>query len=125
MKKQILTLPGLPRSPLFSQAVRAGSTVYLSGIVGFDPKTGQMAGTTIQQQTQQSLSNCEALLQAAGASRDDIMDVQVLLANPADFAGMNEAYGAFFPQDPPARSVCKLGADVPNLLVSIRMTAVI
>jgi 2-iminobutanoate/2-iminopropanoate deaminase len=84
-----------------------------------------MAGTTIQHQTRQSLINCDAILKAAGASRDDIVDVQVLLANPADFAGMNEAYGALFPEHPPARSVCKLGAEIPNLLVSIRMTAVL
>jgi 2-iminobutanoate/2-iminopropanoate deaminase len=125
VKKDIITLPGLPQSPLFSHAVKVGSTVYLSGIAGLDPATGQMAGITIQQQTRQSLENCEAILQAAGASRDDIVDVQVLLANPVDFAGMNEAYWAFFPEHPPARSVCKLGAEVPNLLVSIRMTAVL
>jgi 2-iminobutanoate/2-iminopropanoate deaminase len=125
MKKVFVTLPGLPTTPMFSHAVRIGQTVYLSGIVGIDPATGQMAGTTIQQQTRQSLANCQAILQEAGASRDSIVDVQVLLAHPADFAGMNEAYGAFFPESPPARSVCKLGVEVPNLLVSIKMTAVI
>jgi 2-iminobutanoate/2-iminopropanoate deaminase len=125
VKKEFITLSGLPTSPLFCHAVRVGSTVYLSGITGIDPATGQMAGTTIQHQTRQSLINCDAILKAAGASRDDIVDVQVLLANPADFAGMNEAYGALFPEHPPARSVCKLGAEIPNLLVSIRMTAVL
>jgi 2-iminobutanoate/2-iminopropanoate deaminase len=94
-------------------------------MAGVDPKTGQPAGTTIQEQTRQSLLNCENVLHAAGAKRADIVDVQVLLARPGDFAGLNEEYAKFFPSDPPARSVAKLGVEVPNLLVSIRMTAVV
>jgi 2-iminobutanoate/2-iminopropanoate deaminase len=94
-------------------------------MAGIDPKTSQPAGTTIQEQTRQALLNCENVLRAAGAKRADIVDVQVLLARPGDFAGLNEEYAKFFPSDPPARCVAKLGVEVPNLLVSIRMTAVI
>jgi len=56
-------------------------------------------------------------------SPEDIVDVQVLLADPADFAAMNEAYAAFFNTGPPARSVAKLGVDLPGVRVSIRMIA--
>jgi 2-iminobutanoate/2-iminopropanoate deaminase len=109
---------------LFSQAIKAGNTVYVSGMAGIDPTTNQLAGTTIQEQTRQALLNCENLLRAAGATLEDIVEVQVLLTRPNDFAGLNEAYAKFFPSNPPARSVAKLGVELPNLLVSVRMTAV-
>jgi 2-iminobutanoate/2-iminopropanoate deaminase len=123
--KQIIRTPDAPNSPLFSQAIKVGSTVYLSGIVGIDPKTKQMAGSTIQEQTRQALINCENILRAADARLEHVVDVQVLLTRPNDFAGLNEEYGKFFPTDPPARSVAKLGVELPNVLVSIRMTAIV
>lgn len=125
MKREFINISGLPVSPFFSQAVKAGGTVYLSGIVGIHPATGKLDGDTIEAQTHRSLSNCAAILKQAGASLEDVVEVQVLLARPADFAGMNAAYAPFFPENPPARSACKLGVEIPNLLVSIRMTAVV
>lgn len=122
--KEIIRAPDVPASALFSQAIKAGSTIYVSGTVGIDPKTKQLAGATIQEQTRQALLNCETLLSSAGAQLDDVVEVTVLLARPEDFAGMNEAYATFFPHDPPARSVAKLGVEVPNLLVSVKLTAV-
>lgn len=56
---------------------------------------------------------------------DDIVEVGILLAKPADFAGMNEEYLQWFPVDPPARYAAKLGAEIPGILISIRMTAVV
>ena len=103
--------------------MKAGPFVYTSGLVGADPATGELAGETIQGQTRQSLTNCRAVLQAAGATLDDVVEVGVLLTNPADFAGMNEEYATWFPADPPVRYVAKLGVEIPNVLVSIRMTA--
>lgn len=123
MSRQIVTTAKAPASPLFSQAVKAGPLVFVSGMTGMDPHTKQLAGPTIQAQTRQSLANCEQVLLASGAVRDDVVEVQVLLTRPDDFAGMNEAYAEFFKSDPPARSVAKLGVDMPGLLVSIRMTA--
>ena len=125
MGRQIIQTVSAPASPLFSQAVKAGPMLYLSGMAGSDPHTKQLAGETIQAQTRQALSNCEQVLRAAGATRDDVVEVQVLLTRPEDFVGMNEAYAEFFGVDPPARSVAKLGVDLPGLLVSIRMTAFI
>ena len=92
-------------------------------LVGIDPSTGSLAGDTIQAQTRQALTNCEAILQASGASLDDVIEVGVLLTHPADFAGLNEEYARWFPSEPPARYVAKLGVELPGLLVSIRMTA--
>jgi len=125
MMKQIIRTPDAPSSALFSQAIRVGSTIYVSGIVGIDPGTNQLAGSTIQDQTRQALVNCENILRAAGAKLEDAVEVHVLLARPNDFAGLNEEYAKFFPTDPPTRAVAKLGVELPNVLVSIKMTAVL
>jgi len=101
-----------------------GSAIHLSGIVGVNSETGQLAGSTIQDQTRQAIANCEAILRAAGASLADVVDVLVLLARPGDFAGMNEAYAKLFPADPPARAVARLGVELPGVLVSVKMTAI-
>ncbi|HZR08750.1 MAG TPA: Rid family hydrolase [Myxococcales bacterium] len=125
LKKEIIRTSDAPRSPVFSQAVKAGSMVYLSGIIGLDPATNQMSGSTIQEQTRQSLRNCQAILAAAGATLDDVVEVHALLARPGEFAGMNEEYTKFFQRDPPARAVSRLGVELPNVLVSIKMTAIV
>ncbi len=121
--RAIVSTPGAPSSPLYSQAVKAGGMVYVSGMVGIDITTGALAGATIQEQTRQALANCRAVLQAAGAAWDDIVEIGVLLTDPADFAGMNEEYATWFPDAPPARYVAKLGVELPGVRVSIRMTA--
>lgn len=122
--RQTIMTTNAPSAPLYSQGVVAGSQVFVSGTTGMDPRTGSLAGSTIQDQTRQALANCEAILQAGGASLDDVTEVGVLLADPSDFAGMNEEYARWFPTDPPTRYAAKLGAEIPGLLVSIRMTAV-
>ena len=123
MPRQIITTDDAPRSPLFSQGVRAGSQVFVSGTTGIDPSTGTFAGDTIQDQTRQALTNCEAILRAGGAGLDDVVEIGILLTRPEDFDGLNEEYARWFSSEPPTRYVAKLGVDVPGLLVSIRMTA--
>ncbi len=122
--REIVSTSDAPSSPLFSQAVKGGGLVFVSGMTGSDVTTGALAGPTIQEQTRQALANCRAVLAAAGATWDDIVEVGVLLASPADFAGMNEEYAVWFPGTPPARYVAKLGVELPGVLVSIRVTAV-
>src|SRR5579862_8593674 len=121
--REVISTAEAPSSPLFSQAVKAGAHMYVSGLVGIDVSTGQLAGPTIQEQTRQALSNCQAVLQAAGATLKDVVEVGVLLINPTDFAGMNEEYAAWFPSAPPTRYVANLGVEIAGVLVSIRMTA--
>ena len=123
MPRQVISTPNAPSSPLYSQGVKAGPLVFVSGTTGVDPSTGLLAGDTIQAQTRQALANCEAVLQAGGASLDDVVEVGILLTDPDDFAGMNEEYARWFADDPPTRYAAKLGAVIPGLLVSIRMTA--
>ena len=76
-----------------------------------------------RKQTLQALRNCEAVLHAAGSNRDEVTLVTVLLAQPDDFAGMNEAYEGFFGEAPPARAVARLGPVLEGILVSIMETA--
>jgi 2-iminobutanoate/2-iminopropanoate deaminase len=125
MTRETIQTTGAPASALYSQGVKAGSHVFVSGMVGIDPATGQLAGTTIQDQTRQALANCTAILAAGGAALDDVVEVGVLLTDPEDFMGMNEAYSSVFTANPPARYVAKLGVVLPEIRVSIRMTAII
>ena len=123
--REVVSTPEVPASPLYSQAVRVGPHVFLSGLVGVDARSGRLAGDTIQAQTRQALTNCESVLRAAGATLDDVVEVGVLLTRPSDFEGMNEEYATWFGDRPPARSVAKLGAEPPGVLVSIRMTEIV
>jgi 2-iminobutanoate/2-iminopropanoate deaminase len=126
VQREILHTNEAPKqSTLYSQGVRVGQTIYVTGMLGIDPKTNQPAGPTIQDQTRQALINCEAVLRAGGATRANVVEVQVLLARPEDFAGLNEAYGKFFIEDPPIRSVARLGPELPGMLVSIKLIAVL
>lgn len=122
--REVINTPDAPSSPLFSQGVKSGGLISVSGLVGVDVTTGQVAGPTIQQQTRQALANCESVLKAAGSSLADVVEVGILLADPDDFAGMNQEWAEWFPVDPPARYAAKLGANIPGILISIRMTAV-
>jgi 2-iminobutanoate/2-iminopropanoate deaminase len=121
--RELIATADAPSSPLYSQAVKAGNHVYVSGTAGLDVTTGALAGPTVKEQTRQALANCEAILRAAGATMGDVVEIGVLLANPGDFAEMNEEYAAWFPANPPTRYVAKLGVELPGILASIRMTA--
>ena len=124
MPREPISTSQAPSSPLFSQGVKAGPHVFVSGMTGADPATGALVGPTVQLQLRQALANCRAVLDAGGASLDDVVEVGILLADPDDFVGLNEEYARWFPIDPPARYVARLGPAVRGLLVSVRMTAV-
>ena len=125
MARGIIRTDGAPSSPLYSQGVRAGETIHVSGMPGIDPETGRLAGPTIQEQARQALANCANVVAAGGGSIDDVVEVGVLLTSPEDFADLNEVFAEVFPVDPPTRYVAKLGVVLPDVLVSIRMTAVL
>ena len=105
----------------YSRAVRAGNVIAVTGTVGIKPDGSYPP--TIEEQTRQCLRNVEAILQAAGSTIDDVVQATFILLDESDFAGMNEEWTAWFPEDPPARYAAKLGAVIPGVLISIRMTA--
>jgi 2-iminobutanoate/2-iminopropanoate deaminase len=124
MPRDIVFTPRAAKPPAtYSQAVRAGGLVFVSGTAPNDPATGAIKGTTIQEQTRQSLTNISAILEAAGSSMDKIVSVTVVLADDDDFAGMNEEWLRWFPSNPPARQGAKLPVRVPGLKVSIAAIA--
>ena len=88
----------------YSQAVKAGNLLFVSGQIPIDPATGAFAGDDITSQTRQSLINVQAILEEAGCSLSDVVKATVLLADMADFAAMNAVYTEFFTENCPARA---------------------
>ena len=93
----------------YSQAIRAGDTVYLSGQIGLDPATGNLRDGT-EAQTRQVFANLKAVAAAAGATLDDMAKVTLLLVDMADFAQVNEIMASFFSQPYPARATYQVAA---------------
>ena len=125
MKQKIETKNAPGAIGPYSQAVIAGSTVYVSGQLPIDPETNEFAGSDIRAQTKQSLKNIKAILEAAGAEMSDVVKTTVLLKDMADFAAMNEVYATFFTGVCPARACYQVAALPKDALVEIEAIAVI
>ncbi len=107
----------------YSQAVKAGQTVYISGQLPLDPSTGEFASEDIQGQTEQSLKNIESILKEAGYTLNDVVKTTVLLSKIEDFTAMNEVYTRYFAENSPARAAFAV-KDLPkNALVEIEAIA--
>ena len=120
MSRRIVYTPKAAKPPAtYSQAVKAAGLIFVSGTAPHDPATGQIQGTTIQEQTRQCLSNISAILEEAGSSMDRIVSVPIVLADEDDWSGMNQEWLEWFPSNPPARQGAKLPARIPGLKVSI------
>ena len=99
----------------YSQAIRANGLIFASGQIPLDPATMQIVEGGIREQTERVLNNLAAVLEAAGSSLDRVVKTTVFLADLTDFSEMNETYGRFFGEAPPARStveVARLPRDV-------------
>jgi 2-iminobutanoate/2-iminopropanoate deaminase len=103
-KRRVLTAKAPKPAGPYSQAIIAGDTIYVAGQGPFNPETGQMATGGIEEQAARTLENIKAILEGAGASMDDVVKVNVYLADLADFAKMNEVYKRYFKEDYPARA---------------------
>ena len=124
MGRKVIRASGAPASPpTYSQAVKAGGLVFVSGTLPCDPKTGAVVGGTIQEQVRQCLANISAILEAAGSSLDRIASATVILVDGNDFAGLNEEWLRWFPEDPPARQAAQLPVKPPGVRVSIAVVA--
>jgi len=107
MPRQVISTPDAPEYTTYSQAVKAGDTIYVAGTVGVDVRTGELAGSTVQEQARQSLLNCQAILRAGGAELSDAVMVHTLLLRPEDADGLIEVFDEFFPDVRPPRCVSK------------------
>jgi 2-iminobutanoate/2-iminopropanoate deaminase len=125
MTREVISTPNAPGAiGPYSQGIRANGTVYASGQGGLIPGTKDFAGDTVAAQTEQTLKNIAAILEAAGTDMAHVVKVTVLLADIATFAEMNAVYSTFFPVDPPAR-VTYAVKDIPlGALVEIDAIAV-
>lgn len=109
----------------YSQAVRAGDTVYVSGQIPIDPATGEFAGADIRTQTCQCLKNLGNILQEAGTDLSHVVKTTVMLQDIGDFTAMNEVYAEAFTEPFPARAAFQVGALPKGALVEIECVAVL
>ena len=124
MSRQIIFTANAAKSPpTYSQAVRTGGLIFVSGTAPHDPSSGAIVGATIQEQTRQCLKNISAILEAAGSSLDKVVSATVVLADEEDFPGMNEEWVKWFPVNPPARQGAKLPVRIAGLKVSVAAIA--
>ena len=107
----------------YSQAVRAGGFVFLSGQVAIDPATQQVIAGDAAAQTERVLKNLSAVLRQAGSGMEAVVKTTVFLKNMADFAAMNEVYGRYFTSAPPARSTVEVARLPKDVLVEIDVIA--
>ena len=108
----------------YSQGVKAGKTIYVSGQIPIDPATGEFAGQDIETQTRRSLTNIKNILKEAGADMSDVVKTTVLLKDIADFAAMTKVYAEIFTEPYPARAAFQVAAIPKGALVEIEAVAV-
>jgi len=124
MKKIISTSEAPAAVGPYSQAVRVGSTIYCAGQIPLDPKSGQIVSGDISAQTRRVLDNVAAILKAEGLTFDNIVKTTIFLTNLGDFQTVNEVYGSYFRNQPPARSTVQVSALPKGANVEIEVIAV-
>jgi 2-iminobutanoate/2-iminopropanoate deaminase len=107
----------------YSQAVRVGDRLYLSGQLGLDPATGKLAGQDFETQARQSLKNQKAILEAAGFSMKDVVQCQVFVTDMNNYPAFNTIYKEYFTGDFPARAVLEVSRIPAEGLIEIMMVA--
>jgi 2-iminobutanoate/2-iminopropanoate deaminase len=107
----------------YSQAVKASGFLFMSGQVALDPKTGDLTGTDVRQQTERVMENIKGILEAAGSNLHHVVKTTVFLKDMNDFPAMNEVYGRYFSAAPPARSTVQVARLPKDALVEIEVVA--
>ena len=126
MKKVIATKQAPAAIGPYSQGIESsGRMIFVSGQIPINPATGNIEAETIEEQTRQSLTNIQHILEAAGAGMSDVVKTTVLLADIADFAAMNGVYAEFFKGDCPARAAFQVAAIPKGARVEIEAIAVV
>ncbi|WP_339607575.1 RidA family protein [uncultured Roseivirga sp.] len=125
MSKIIVNSPDAP-APIgpYSQAVKAGNTLYVSGQIPFDQATGEMINENITEETHQVMKNIEAILSEAGMTFNNIVKCSIFIKDMNQFATINEAYGVYFKTNPPARECVEVARLPKDVNVEISCIAV-
>jgi 2-iminobutanoate/2-iminopropanoate deaminase len=122
--REVISTSGAPKAiGPYSQAIRANGFVFISGQVAIDPATQQVIDGDVAAQTDRVLKNLSAILEAAGGGLDKVVRSTVFLKNMSDFGAMNEVYGKYFKEDPPARSTVEVARLPKDVLVEIDVIA--
>ena len=122
--REAISTPNAPKAiGPYSQAIRANGFIFISGQVAFDPATGNLISGGIEQQTEQVMKNLAAILQAAGSGWDKVVKTTVFLKNMSEFGQMNEVYGKFCKNAPPARSTVEAARLPRDVSVEIDVIA--
>lgn len=116
-KRQISTTTGASPIGAYSQGLRAGGFIFVSGQGPLDPATGKIVGETIEDQTARVLENIKAVLEAGGANMADVVKVTAHLSDLALFESYNKVYATYFPDPKPTRTT--VGSQLPGILVEI------
>ena len=103
----------------YSQGIRAGNFLFVSGQGPIDPKTGKMIEADIEKQTHQTLQNVKAIVEDSGLTLSDVVKVSIFLKNASDFQKMNEIYKTFFQENPPTRTTVQAEFVSPGMLIEI------
>ena len=118
--KQILNTENAPKAlGPYSQGIKAGCLIFLSGQLGLDPKTNDFAAGGVAEQTRQALTNLKHVIESTGSSMENVVKTTVFLKDMNDFQAMNTVYGEFFKSEPPARSTVQVAALPKGGLVEI------
>lgn len=126
MSKQIVSTDAAPAAiGPYSQAVKVGNLLFLSGQIPLDSQSGQVVGQTAAEQVNQVMKNIEAVLKEAGASLDDVVKTTIFMVDLAEFQAVNAVYGASFPENAPARSTVQVSALPKGVRVEIEAVAVV
>ena len=124
MKKIISTSEAPAAIGPYSQAVRSGNFLFCSGQIPLDPKSGQILSGGIAAQTRRVLDNIGAVLKAEGLTFENIVKTTIFLTDLGDFQTVNETYGSYFKQQPPARSTVQVSALPKGAKIEIEVIAV-
>lgn len=109
----------------YSQSVLANGTLYVSGQIPLDPKSGELVDGTIEEETKQVMKNLEAILTEAGASFSKVAKCSIFVKSMTDFARINEVYGEYFSENPPARETVEVSALPKGVNVEISCIAIL
>jgi 2-iminobutanoate/2-iminopropanoate deaminase len=123
MREVIATNDGPKAIGPYSQAIKANGFVFLSGQIALDTGTQQLISGDVAAQTERVLQNLAGILKAAGSSLEQVVKTTVFLKNMPDFAAMNEVYGRYFTEAPPARSTVEVARLPKDVLVEIDVIA--
>jgi 2-iminobutanoate/2-iminopropanoate deaminase len=125
VKEVIATDRGPKAIGPYSQAIRAGGFLFVSGQIPLDPVTQQLVSGDIQSQTERVLENLKGIVEAGGSSLDRVVRATVFLADMNEFAAMNEVYGRYFRNQPPARSTVQVSRLPRDVRVEIDVIALV